>query len=167
MALESKYVRFAAAGLALVLFGGYAGANDLPRAGWIEKAMVYPQQITLHAKLDTGAKTSSLHAAEPQFIERGNDSWVRFDVTNRDGDSVTIEAPVVRHTKIKRHFGGSQTRPVIILDLCIGNVRKSEEVNLVDRTGLNYQLLIGRKFLEGALLVDSGATYSLSPDCSD
>jgi hypothetical protein len=54
---------------------------------------------------------------------------------------------------------------VILLDICVGNVRKTEEVNLIDRTGLNYQLLLGRNFLKDALLVDSGETYMLSPDC--
>ena len=57
-------------------------------------------------------------------------------------------------------------RPVILLDLCIGNVRKKEEVNLVDRRGMNYELLIGRNFLKDEFLIDPGATYSLSPDCA-
>jgi len=151
----------------LALSGLQSSASELLRAGWVEKAVVYPQKFVLHAKLDTGAKTSSLHAPDPEYITRYGSQWVRMDVTNRDGKSVMVEAPVVRNVKIKRHFGGRQTRPVILLDLCIDNIRKTEEVNLVDRAGMNYQLLIGRNFLKGDFLVDSSTTYRLSPVCSD
>ncbi len=135
-------------------------------AGWIEKAVIYPDSISFHAKLDTGAKTTSINAAKPEFFERDGKRWSKFSITNRDNESVTIEAPVVRDATIKRHFGEQQVRSVIMLDICIGNVRKKEEVNLVDRSNLNYQLLIGRNFLKGSFLIDSGSTYKLSPDCT-
>ena len=161
-------------GLSCTLFGFVlifsvleAASSELTRAGWVEKAVIYPQKVVLHAKLDTGAKTSSLHAQNPEFITRDGEDWVRLGITNKNIETVIIEAPIVRHVKIKRHFGEKQERPVIRLDLCVGNVRKTEEVNLVDRAGMNYQLLIGRNFLEGSLLIDSGATYVLSPDCRD
>jgi hypothetical protein len=163
--VTKKQMMFATLGLMLAISCLQVAASELLRAGWVEKAVLYPQGIVLHAKLDTGAKTSSLHAPNPEFINRDSKEWVRIAVTNRKIETVIIEAPVVRNVKIKRHFGDRQARQVVLLDLCIGNVRKTEEVNLVDRTGLNYQLLIGRNFLEGSLLIDSGATYMLSPDC--
>ncbi len=137
------------------------------KAGWIEKAIIFPHEIMLHAKLDTGAQTSSINAANVDFFDRDGKRWARFRVTNRDIESVMIEAPVIRESKIRRHYGDSQKRSVILLDVCIGNVRKTEEINLVDRTGLEYQLLIGRNYLEDALLIDSGSTYTLSSDCLD
>jgi hypothetical protein len=152
-------------GFMLALTGLQAVASELIRAGWVEKAMLYPQKTVLRAKLDTGAKTSSINAHNPQFITRNGENWVRISITNRNIETAIIEAPVVRHVKIKRHFGESQTRPVILLDLCIGHVRKKEEVNMVDRTGMNYQLLVGRNFLKDTFLIDSGATYMLSPGC--
>ena len=152
--------------LVLFLYGQQALSAELTRAGWIEKAMIYPHEIVLQAKLDTGAKTSSLHAPDPEFIMRDGEEWVRISVTNRKIETVMLEAPVVRDVKIKRHFGDRQIRKVVLLDLCIGNVRKREEVNLVDRTGFNYQLLVGRNFLKNAFLIDSGSTYLLSTDCS-
>jgi len=163
--VTKKQLMFTLAGLMLALSCVQVVASELLRAGWIEKAVIYPQGIVIHAKLDTGAKISSLHAPDPEFITRDGKQWVRFGITNRDIETVMIEAPVVRRATIKRHFGEKQTRPVVLLDLCIGNVRKTEEVNLVDRAGMNYQLLVGRNFLQGALLIDSGATYMLSPDC--
>ena len=152
-------------GLMLALSCLQVVASELLRAGWVEKAVLYPQEIVLQAKLDTGAKTSSLHAPDPEYITHDGEEWVRISVTNRNIETVMIEAPIVRKVKIKRQFGDKQSRPVIQLELCVGNVRKTEEVNLVDRTGYNYPLLIGRNFLEGALLIDSGATYMLSLDC--
>lgn len=163
---KKKQLMTTTVGLMLALSALQVVASELLRAGWIEKAVLYPQGMVLHAKLDTGAKISSLHAPDPEFVTRDGKQWARISVTNRDIETVMIEAPVVRSATIKRHFGDKQSRPVVLLDLCIGNIRKREEVNLVDRTGLNYQLLIGRNFLEGALLIDSGATYRLSPDCS-
>jgi hypothetical protein len=142
-------------------------AAGQPTAGWIEKAVLLPQDIMLHAKLDTGAKTSSINAPDPYYFERDGRQWVRFRITNRDIESVMIEAPVIRESNIKRHFGEKQTRPVIKLHICIGDVAKTIEVNLVDRTGLNYQLLVGRNYLENTYLIDSGSTYSLSPACDE
>ena len=163
----AKRLLKASPGLILLTLCIESWASPPVTAGWIEHAVLLPQQLVLHAKLDTGAKTSSIHAPDPAFFTRSGENWVRLTVTNRDNESATIETKVVRYAKIKRHFGESQARPVIMLDVCIGNVRKTEEVNLVDRGGLNYPLLIGRNFLEGSLLIDSGATYKLSPDCSD
>lgn len=142
-------------------------AAELATAGWIEEAVIFPQGIHFHAKLDTGAETSSINAINTEFFERDNRRWARFTLSNRDNKSVTIEAKVIREASIKRHYEKSQVRPVIMLDICIGDVRKTEEVNLVDRSKLQYQLLIGRNFLRGDLAIDSGSTYLLSPDCPD
>jgi hypothetical protein len=159
-------LKFTAAGLMLALSCLQAVASELLRVGWVEKSVLYPQGIVLHAKLDTGAQTSSLHAPDPEYFTRDGKEWARISVTNKNIETVILEVPVVRRAKIKRHFGERQTRQVVLLDMCIGNVRKTEEVNLVDRTGLNYQLLVGRNFLKESLLIDSGATYMMSPDCS-
>jgi len=165
MLLTEKQLVSMAVGLVLALSCLHVNAAELVKAGWVEKAVVFPQKIVIHAKLDTGAKTSSIDAQNPEYITRDGENWVRISITNREIETVIIEAPIVRHSKIKRHFGESQRRPVILLDLCIGNVRKKEEVNLVDRTGMNYQLLVGRNFLKDTFLIDSGATYMLSPVC--
>jgi hypothetical protein len=144
-----------------------AFASEPATAGWIEKAVLLPQNIMIHAKLDTGARTSSINAPDPIYFEQDGKQWVRFRVTNRDIETVMIEAPVVREANIKRHYGEKQVRPVIRLQICVGEVLKPVEVNLVDRSGLNYQLLVGRNFLKDTYLVNSGSTYTLSPDCED
>ena len=152
----------------LLLLAVYAqAAASKTIVGWIEKAVLYPHDILMHAKLDTGAKTSSINAPNPDYFERDGEEWVRFRVSNRNLESVIVEAPVVRESRIKRHFGEKQVRPVILLDICVAKVHKKVEVNLVDRTGFNYQLLIGRNYLGGAFLIDPGSSYTVSPDCED
>lgn len=141
-------------------------ANELTTAGWLEKAMVLPQKLSIKAKLDTGAATTSINAQDPTFFQRDDEPWVRFDITNINNETITIEEKIIREATIKRHFGKQQVRPVIMLEICIGNIRKTEEVNLVDRSNLNFQLLIGRNYLENALLIDSGKTYQLELQCS-
>ena len=135
-------------------------------AGWVERVILFPDQINLKAKLDTGAKTSSIHATDIKHFKKNNQQWARFKITNYKKRTIVIEKPIIRTTTIKRHFGRSQKRPVIKLDICVGRVKKTVNVNLVDRTGFNYQLLIGRNFLSSTTLIDSGQSFILSPDCS-
>ena len=165
--LNAKYRPYLLVLLILTFAYSKSVSADLYTAGWIEKAVVYPHEIVLHAKLDTGAQTTSINAPDIEYFDRDGRQWARFRISNKDIETVMIEAPVVRESKIKRHFGNAQKRTVVKLDICIGPVRKTEEVNLVDRTGLNYQLLIGRNFLKDALLIDSGSTYTLSSACLD
>lgn len=153
--------------MATLLYGvvgccALAREEPMPVAGWVERAILFPDGLPVHAKLDTGATTTSINAVDPDFFTRDGRRWVRFSLTSRQGQTMILERPVVRVATIKRHFSRSQERPVIKLEICIGAVRKMVEVNLVDRTGLNYQLLVGRNFLGSSLLVQSDRTYLLS-----
>lgn len=134
-------------------------------AGWIEWAKLDNYDIKFKAKLDTGAKTSSINAEDLKLFEKNGRQYARFSVTNSAGQSVTIEEPVNHTAVIKRHFDKKQERPVINLKICIGEISKMTEVNLVDRRGLNYQLLIGRSYLAGDLLIDSKAVFLISLQC--
>lgn len=136
-------------------------------AGWVENVTVFPGALKLRAKLDSGARTSSLHASRIERFERDGRSWVRFTLHNGAGEQVHIERPVIRSVTIKRHFGRRQTRPVINLTLCLGAVLKDTEVNLVDRSGFLYQLLIGRSFLKGDYYIDPGRTFRQPPRCAE
>ena len=158
-----------AALLLTTIFLSSATAQEIvqPVAGWVERALLFPGSVAVHAKLDTGAETTSINAADREYFTRAGRRWVRFSLTNRRKRTMTLERPIVRVATIKRFFGRRQERPVIELDICIGPVRKTTEVSLVDRTGLDYQLLIGRNFLTDDLLVGSGSTYRLPPNCPD
>ncbi len=78
-----------------------------------------------------------------------------------------FERRVERTVTIKRHLGESQERPVIRLGVCLKNTYRETEVNLTDRSGFNYQMLIGRRFLKDEFVVDPGETATSKPDCRD
>lgn len=134
--------------------------------GWVEHAQLVEKGITLRARLDSGARTCSLNASDLRIVERQGTEYAQFSITSREGKRVFFDEPVVRWSKIKRHFTESQRRPVIEVTICVGDTLKRTRVNLVDRANLNYQLLIGRNFLAGSTYIDSGHTYLLTPACN-
>jgi hypothetical protein len=152
-------------GLLVLALPAIAGQKKV--VGWIEKVRIYPGNFIVHAKLDSGAEYSSLHAANLTRFQRDGRPWVRFELDNRDGKKVTIERPLLREATIKRHYLKAQKRPVIKIGVCLGNLYKETEVNLVDRTGFNYRMLIGRKFMEGHVIIDPSATYTVEPHCQE
>jgi hypothetical protein len=142
--------------------------GDSPQVvGWVERACIQPAQLVLPAKVDTGAVTCSLHAPDLIEFERDGERWVRFTIVDGSGKAAVIEKKIIGVRRIKRHFGQFQNRPVIRLAICVGNVHKTSEVNLVDRTGFEYPLLIGRNFMNDSLIVNPSATYTVEPSCAD
>lgn len=133
--------------------------------GWIERAQIFPAGLLMEAKLDTGARNTSIDAADIVEFMRGGKKWVRFNVSNRKGRTVTFERPIFRIAWIKRSATKTTPRPVVMLPLCIGNVLQEVEVNLAKRTHLNYPLLVGRSAMKGKVLVDSSRTFTKDPMC--
>jgi hypothetical protein len=133
--------------------------------GRVEIARIYPSGLILRAKIDTGAKTCSLNAPKLSLFTRDGEQWARFKLTNHKGRTVTIERKVLRTGKIKEQNQHVEKRPIILLGICIGSLYREVEVNLVDRSDFNYQLLIGRNYLEGELLVDPELKYTHEPQC--
>ena len=136
--------------------------------GWVEKVQILPENILLHAKIDTGADTSSLNVSDVSEIVRKSERWVTFTVTTKEGQSMTLEKPIHRYVKIKRKGAKPQRRPVVEFDLCLGNIfQRKALVNLTDRKNFTYNMLIGRSFLKHQAVVDSAQTYKHEPNCSD
>lgn len=133
--------------------------------GRVEKARIYPGGLLLRAKLDTGSKDPSLNARRMAKFKKNGQDWVRFEVTNHLGETTTIERRVVRYAKMKQHGNRIRERPVIRLGICLGNTYKEAEVNLADREGFNYPLLIGRSFMRGRIIVDPDLKYTTNPMC--
>jgi len=135
--------------------------------GWVEKVTIHPGELVLKAKIDSGAKTSSIHCDCEEFIERDGDKYVKLVVTNFNGNQIRIERKIERFATIKRHFGETQERAVINLGVCVAETYKEIEVNVIDRSGLKYQILIGRNFLAGDFLIDVDKTYATEPGCEN
>lgn len=101
-------------------------------------------------------------------LSNGEDlpEMVTFRLTSRGGKQVVYTAPVERWVSIRRRGGGSIERPVVMMDLCVGGLRVSGEVNLADRTGFNYPILIGRNMLSDARIsVDSRQIFASKRAC--
>lgn len=121
---------------------------------------------TFKAKMDTGALTASLSARNIETFTRDGDDWVRFRLGGKDASDKVYEHKVSRISKIKSRADEDEDkdeatvakRPVIDLEMCLGNVKRTVEVNLTDRSSFNYPLLIGAKALRefGAGLVVMG-----------
>lgn len=130
--------------------------DDVPvRAGWAELVVFAEIGLELPAKLDTGARHSSLHALEIQTFERDGASWVRFTLPDQDGNIKTVARPLYRTAVIRRAGTGVEKRPVVLLRACVAGFHRTVEFNLKDRSGMLYPVLIGRSFLGSRILVDS------------
>lgn len=117
----------------------------------------------LRAKIDTGARTSTLHATEIEQFERYGQPWVRFTAhfgsLARARDRA-CEAPMVNRKTIKSSTGHSQNRYVIRTRLTLGARCWPVEFTLTCRQTMRYRLLLGSKaLLEGHLLVDPAQSY--------
>lgn len=124
--------------------------------------------VLLHAKLDTGARSSALHVASYREVAgRGHDhgTHVRFDVVlgrsgsrgHREVDAVVVGHRVVRDTRAR-----PERRPVVRTRIVCGPLDTVAEVTLTDRSGMNFRMLLGRLTLEGRALVDPGTGYRVS-----
>lgn len=135
--------------------------------GWLENVAIYPGNLPMQAKIDSGANTSSLHCNCSAPFYKNGEQWVKFEMFDRQGKTVPIERKISGEIKIKRHFGESQKRLVVRMGICIGNYYAETDVNLIDRSGFKYPLLIGRDFLEKAFLIDPQLTFTSNPQCDN
>lgn len=132
--------------------------------GWVEQVGVNGGFL-LHAKIDSGADNSSINLVNPEYYEKEGARWVRFSVTNREGETHKFDKPIVKTTSVKTKDGGRQKRDVIELSLCLGTIQKTVKVNLVDRSHFKYQLLVGRSYLSPDFLIDPSNKYMVKPHC--
>jgi hypothetical protein len=135
--------------------------------GWVEMVSVWPSGLGFRAKIDTGARHSSINASNIEAFERDGETWLRFEIVNHKEKKITLERPMYREAKIQRHFGRRQVRPVVRLGLCLGDLYKEVQVNLVDRTGFTHPLLLGRSFMKDQVMVDPSAQYTVKPNCPE
>lgn len=156
--------------LVLTLFITVSGSAEEPGIqqiySWKEYVKVYPSGMQFKAKLDSGAKTSSLNAIDIEEFEHDDEDWVRFVIVNDKEEKETIERKVERIVKIKEHNGKADERPVVKMGICLGSLYKEVEVNLVDRSKFTTSMLVGRTFMEKDVLIDPSSTYSHTPDCN-
>jgi hypothetical protein len=164
--VKTLYFLIATLGVISLVLVSPGAAQGKQVVGWLEKVCIYPGNLFIIAKLDTGAKNSSLNASNVTEFTRNEKQWVRFNVTSRYGKTITIERKVHSIVKIKDNDGTPQSRLAILLGICLGSFYKEVEVNLADRSHFNYQMLIGRSFLHGNVIVDPSIKFTTKPICN-
>ncbi len=114
------------------------------------------------AKVDTGAKTSSLHAFDLETFREDGRERVRFAVhplQKNEGVAVRAVADVIDERTIVSSNGQEELRIVIRTPLHLGDAVWPVELTLTDRRAMRLRMLLGRQALEGRLLVDASASY--------
>ncbi|XNZ00047.1 ATP-dependent zinc protease [Micrococcus luteus] len=117
----------------------------------------------LKAKIDTGARTSALHAFDVQQFRRDDHPWVRFEVhpwQTSAKDAVTVELPVVDERTIRSSNGRAEVRQVVMLPLTVAGRTLDAEVTLTDRDEMGFRMLVGREVLSRGFLVDCARSYA-------
>ncbi|KRB76272.1 hypothetical protein ASE01_14815 [Nocardioides sp. Root190] len=114
------------------------------------------------AKLDTGARTSALHAFDLVEFERDGVDWVRFSVhpwQRSNQDAVLVECPVHDRRTIRSSTGHEQERVVVLTEIELLGQTVTTEVTLTRRDEMGFRMLVGREALRRGFLVDSGRSY--------
>lgn len=139
---------------------GLATRDGLPLVGWREWVGLPELGIVrIAAKVDTGAKTSALHANSLQPFTRNGAAFVRFDVTGEDADAPWHELPVLGRRSVRSSNGESEMRYVVGTRLKVGADVWTIDLTLTNRERMEMPMLIGREALAGRVLVDAGKSW--------
>ena len=137
------------------------GAQGDMVIGAVENIVLMPEKISLPARIDTGAATTSLDARELAI----RDGMVEFRIPDIYGGK-QMQLPLKGWKQIKSS-GAEQRRPVVEMGICIGDKHLRIDINLTDRSRVQYPLLIGRDVLEKGFIVDVRKMHSLPPHCRE
>jgi hypothetical protein len=124
--------------------------------GATEVIEIQPMKLQFKARIDTGAKTSSIHAEDIEIDLNGDAQGkpIAFMLINKQGESQMIHSHVARLIKVKTSEG-SETRYAVPLVIDWKNTSKTVLVTLNDRKHMRYGLLLGRNWLQGDFMVDT------------
>jgi hypothetical protein len=120
----------------------------------------------LKAKVDTGARTSTLHVDRLEVLDVFADGseWVEISLRpdrRQPEHQVTARVRVLRRLCVTDSGGHPEVRPVIETEMVLGPVRKRILLTLADRSGMLFRMILGRKALEGDFRVDVASKYRL------
>jgi hypothetical protein len=116
----------------------------------------------IKAKVDTGARTSALHAHRLRIIEDEGREYAEFrirPVQRKAKPSIPARAPIVDWRKVRSSSGKQQLRPVIATAIQVGDRRFRIEITLAGRDEMGFRMLLGRTAIRGRFLVDPGHSF--------
>lgn len=138
------------------------------RIGWREVIALPDLGLkAVRVKVDSGARTSALHAEDIDiYLYRGHPR-VHFKVCldpNKSDRRVSIDAALVERRVIRSSIGLATHRPVILTQLKIGPSSWPIEVTLVNRDLMGFPMLLGRTAIRGRFLIDPGRSFLQTPE---
>jgi ribosomal protein S6--L-glutamate ligase len=116
----------------------------------------------IKARVDSGAKTSAIHAFNIQTFQRNGEDWVSFYVHPLQNDRKSVvrcEAPVVDRRVVKSSTGTAEKRFVIRTAIELGDNYWEVELTLTNRDSMGYRMLLGREAMLGRMLVDPAESF--------
>jgi hypothetical protein len=120
----------------------------------------------LKVKIDTGARTSTLHVAALRVLAEHGDGTAELELSlpfdrRHPERATTAHALMLRRVTVADSGGHREVRPLIATEMVLGPVRKRIFLTLTDRSGMLFRMILGRKALEGDFLVDVSRKYLL------
>ena len=130
--------------------------------GWKEEAKLPELNIVpIKVKVDTGAKTSSLHAFDVESFDKDGQTYVKFKTSpdkRHPKKIISCEAKVIDYRKITSSNGQTQLRYVIRSPITIGDKTWDIDITLADRKKMRYKMLLGREAMK-QLVVSPHKSY--------
>lgn len=141
------------------------GNTELVTLGWREWVSLPKLGLNrIKAKVDSGARTSSLHAFEVRDFEEGGIHRVEFKMHPKQRDDQTViicVADIVDERFVRDSGGHKEKRWVIESPLTIGAMTWNIEINLTSRDDMKFRMLLGRTAIRGRAVIDPARSYVL------
>ena len=139
--------------------------NEPLKVGWREWVALPDLRVeAIKAKIDTGARTSALHAYRIEPFRRGGALWLRFQlhpIQRSETTKVACEARAIDERTVRNSGGGVERRYIIKTLLKLGATSWPIELALANRDQMGFRMLLGRTALQGHALIDPGRAYLL------
>ena len=136
---------------------------QLPVIGWREWVALPGFGIkAIKVKVDTGARSSALHAFAMHPFKRKGEDWVRFEIHPKQRKStgtMTVEAKVLEYRNVRSSSGKVSLRPVIVTEIKLNGQTWPIELTLASRDEMGFRMLLGREAVRNRFLVDPGRSF--------
>lgn len=134
-----------------------------PIIGWREWLSIPAMHIEqIKVKVDSGARTSAIHAEDIQIVKKGSKKFVKFKIFPMQKDKKhyhIVTLPMIEERWVKSSVGHQTLRPVVEVEIKLGQFVVPIEVTLVNRDLMGFRMLLGREAIKNKFLLDTGHSF--------